>query len=79
VQAFPNAARALRDVGLRISLAMHLEVLIGAIAKKFRTTRSEVGEPSDVLLGRQRGSLMEVNRGHVLLLVDSFLMPLAAT
>ena len=59
--------------------AMHLEVLIGAIAKKFRTSWSEIGEPLDVLLGRQCASLMEVNCGHVLLLVDSFLMPLAAT
>ena len=58
---------------------MHLEVLVGTIAKELRASRSEIGEPFDVLLGRQRGSLMEVNRGHVLLLVDSFLMPLAAT
>src|SRR6267378_4902743 len=75
VQAFPNPARALRDVGSGVTPTIHLEVLIGAIAKKFRTTWSEFGEPSEVLLGRQRGSLMEVNRGHVLLLLTAFPMP----
>ncbi|GIQ78293.1 hypothetical protein BraRD5C2_67430 [Bradyrhizobium sp. RD5-C2] len=78
-QAFPDPAGALRDVGCRVALAMHLKVLIGAIAKKPRTAWSEIGKPADVLLGRQRGSLMEVNCGHVLLPVDSFLIPLAMT
>jgi hypothetical protein len=30
---------------------MHLEVLVGAVAKKLRAARPEVGEPGDVLLG----------------------------
>jgi hypothetical protein len=39
---------------------MHLEVLIGAVAKKLRATRPEVGEPGDVLLGRQRSCLVKI-------------------
>jgi hypothetical protein len=64
VQAFPDAARAFRDVGLRGAAAMHLEVLVGAVAKELRAARPEVGEPGDVLLGRQGGCLVEVDRGH---------------
>ena len=43
---------------------MHLEVLIGAVAKKLRAARPEVGESGDVLLGRRGGCLVEVDRGH---------------
>src|SRR5258707_7559769 len=43
---------------------MHLEVLIGAVAKELRAARPEVGEPGDVLLGRRGGCLVEVDRGH---------------
>src|ERR1700685_778225 len=34
VQAFTDAARAFRDVGLREAPVTHLEVLVGAVAKK---------------------------------------------
>src|SRR5215831_7574993 len=34
VEALPNAARALRDVGLLAAQAMHLQVLVCAITKK---------------------------------------------
>jgi hypothetical protein len=40
---------------------MQLEVRVGAIAKKFRSTRSEVGEPGDELLTRQGRRSMEAN------------------
>ena len=46
MQAFPNAARALRDVGVIGALAMHLEVLVRAVAEQLRAARSEVGEPA---------------------------------
>src|SRR6202163_69910 len=42
VQAFPDAARALGDVGLRGAAVMHLEVIVGAVAKKLRAARPEV-------------------------------------
>jgi hypothetical protein len=63
VQAFPDAARAFRDVGLRGATVMHLEVLVGAVAKKLRAARPEVGEPGDVLLGRRGSCLVQVDRG----------------
>ena len=62
VQAFPDAARAFRDVGLRAATVMHLEVLVGAVAKKLRAARPKVGEPGDVLLGRRSGCLVQVDR-----------------
>ncbi len=43
---------------------MHLEVLIGAVAKKLRAARPKVGEPGDVLLGRRGGCLVQADRGH---------------
>jgi hypothetical protein len=43
---------------------MDLEVFVGAIAKEFRPARPEVGEPGDVLLGRQDGCLVKVDGGH---------------
>jgi hypothetical protein len=64
VQAFPDAARAFRDIGMRAVPVMHLEVLVGAVSKELRAARPEVGEPGDVLLGRQGGGLVEVDRGH---------------
>jgi hypothetical protein len=51
MQAFPDAARAFRDVGLRAAPVVHLEVLVGAVAKELRTAGPEVGKPGDVLLG----------------------------
>src|ERR1700722_6956009 len=65
MQAFPDAARAFRDVGLRAAPVVHLEVLVGAVAKELRATGPEVGKPCDVLLGRRGGWLVEVNRGHL--------------
>src|SRR5260221_14761874 len=43
---------------------MHLEVIVGAVAKKLRAARPEVGEPGDVLLGRRGSCLVQVDRGH---------------
>src|SRR5690242_5842525 len=34
VQAFPDAARAFRDIGVRRTAAMDLHVLVGAVAKE---------------------------------------------
>jgi hypothetical protein len=64
VQAFPDAAGALRDVGLIGALVMHLEVLVGAVAKELLAARPEVGQPGDYLLGRRGRVLVEVDRGH---------------
>jgi hypothetical protein len=65
VQAFPDAARAFGDVGLQAASAMHFEVLVGAVAKELRAARPEVGEPGDVLLGRQCGCSVKVDCGHI--------------
>jgi hypothetical protein len=65
VQALPDATRAFRNVGLRGATAVHLEVVIGAVAKELRAARPEVGEPGDKLLGRRCGCLVEMDRGHV--------------
>ena len=43
---------------------MHLEVPVGAVAKELRAPGPEVGEPGDVLLGRQGGCLVQVDCGH---------------
>src|SRR5262245_35135032 len=43
---------------------MHLEVLVGAVAKELRAAWPEVGEPGDELLGRRGHRLMYANRGH---------------
>src|SRR4029079_8210658 len=64
VQAFPDAARAFRDVGLRGATVMDLEVIVGAVAKKLRAAGPEVGEPGDVLLRRRGSCLVQVDRGH---------------
>jgi hypothetical protein len=53
VQTFPDAVRALRDVGLTGTLIVHLEVLVGAVAKQPERPGSEVGERRDELLGRR--------------------------
>jgi len=69
VQSLPDAARSFGDVGLRAALLMHLEVLVGAVAKKLRAVRPKVGEPGDVLLGCEGSCLVKMNRGHLLLLL----------
>ena len=43
---------------------MHLEVLVGAVAKQLRAARPEVGEPGDELLGRRGGRLVEMDGRH---------------
>jgi hypothetical protein len=53
VQAFPDAARAFRDIGVSAAKMMYLEVLVGAVAEQLRAARPEVGESGDILLGRQ--------------------------
>ncbi len=64
VQAFPDAARALGDVGLGSATAMHLEIIVGAVTKERGAARPEVGEPGNELFWRRSHRLMEVNRGH---------------
>jgi len=52
---------------------MHLEVLIGAVAKELRAARPEVGESGDVLLGRRGGCLVvEVDRENACSLLGRF-------
>ena len=51
---------------------MHLEVLIGAVAKELRAARPKLGESGDVLLGRRSGCLVEVDRGHACSLFHAF-------
>src|SRR6201996_8038173 len=51
MQALPDAARALSDVGLSPALVMHLEVPIGTVREELRAAGSEVGEPGNELLG----------------------------
>src|SRR5712664_117653 len=65
VQAFPDAPRAFCNVGLQGAELMHLEILLGGITKEFGATSPEVCEASYVLLGRQGGCPMEVNRRHL--------------
>ena len=46
MQAFPDAARAFRNVGLRSTQAMHLEVLVGAVAEELRAARPKSVSPA---------------------------------
>src|SRR5258707_5092629 len=80
MQAFPDAARALGDVGHMRALVMHFKVPVGAVGKELRAARPEVGEPGDELLRRQGGRLMEVDAGHSwdLLFYRGFLRPAEA-
>jgi hypothetical protein len=48
---------------------MHLEVLVGAVAKQLRAARSEVGEAGDELLGRRGRDLLEMQGGLGVLLL----------
>src|SRR5262249_2404499 len=68
VQAFPDAARSLGDVGPGGTLGVHLEVLVGAVAEHLRAAGSEVDERGEELLGRGGGGPGGVDRGHVVLL-----------
>src|SRR6476646_146053 len=65
VEAFPDALRSLCDIGLCGATTMHLHILIGAVAEEFPPARPEVGKPGDVLLRRQFGCFMQMDRGHV--------------
>src|SRR5262245_4626713 len=65
MQAFPDAARALGDVGLCGAALMHLEVLVGAVAEQLRAAGPEIGEPGDVLFGCRRCRPMKMQRSHV--------------
>jgi hypothetical protein len=61
---------------------MYLKVLIGAIAKELRAAGPEVGEPGDVLLGREEGALVKMEGGHgfsplVQMFVGSILLVIA--
>ena len=68
VQPLPGAAPALGDVGVVGALAMHLEGSIGAVSEDLRAARSEVGESGDELFGGRGGRLVEMDRGHYVLL-----------
>ncbi len=72
VQAFPDAARAFGDVGLRAAQAMHLHVIVGAVAEELRAPGAEVCQPGDVLLGGQGGCVVEVNGRHACSLQREF-------
>src|ERR1700736_1917874 len=61
VQAFPHASRSFSDVGLRLPFLVHLEVLVGTVAKELRTAGPEVGERCDVLLRCNTCRPMEMN------------------
>src|SRR3954452_16920162 len=63
-QSFPDATRALRDIGLAGALGMHLEIAVGTVFKELCAARSEVGEAGDELLGRRSGRLLKVEGGH---------------
>jgi hypothetical protein len=63
VQAFPDVVRALRDIGFTGALVVHLQVVVGAVAKQLRAARPEVGERRDELLGRRVRRLIEVDGG----------------
>jgi hypothetical protein len=39
---------------------MHLEVLVGAVAKELRAAGAEVGEAGDILLGRKGSCLVKI-------------------
>jgi hypothetical protein len=47
---------------------MHLEILVGGIAEEFGAAGAEIGEAGDILLWRQGGCSMEMDRGHLSLL-----------
>src|SRR5205823_4436789 len=64
MEALPNAARALGDVGIRGATVMHLEVRVRAVAKDLRAPRSEVDECGEELLGRRRRCLVQMDRRH---------------
>ena len=61
VQALPDAAGALGDVGLVLALAVHLEVAVCALAEELLATRTEVGQRGDELLGRRGGCVAVAN------------------
>jgi len=65
VQAFPDAARAFGYVSLQPAVMVHLEVLVGVVAKELRAAWSEVSEPGNELLGCQRGCLVEMDFGRL--------------
>jgi hypothetical protein len=69
VQALPYASRTFGDVGLCAVPLMHLEILVDAVAEELRTVGSEISESGDVLLGCEPSYLVEVDRGHVSLLL----------
>ena len=64
VEALPDAARALGDVGVRGATVMHLEVVVRAVAKELRAARPEVDQRGEELLGRRGRCLVQMNRGH---------------
>jgi hypothetical protein len=65
VQALPDAARSLGDVGVAGSLVVHPQVIVVAVGEQLRAARPEVREPGNELLGSRGGHLGEVNPGHV--------------
>jgi hypothetical protein len=62
VEALPDALGPFLDVGLGLASRKDLEVVVGAVAEDLRSARAEVGQPSDELLGRCGGRLLELQR-----------------
>ena len=45
VGVFPDAAGAFRDICVIGTVGVHVEVVVGAVAKRLRAARYEIGEP----------------------------------
>src|SRR3954447_16833916 len=65
VQALPDAAGALGDVGIGEALVVDLQVVVGTVAEDLRAAGAEVRERRDELLRRRVRGLVEVDGGHV--------------
>src|SRR5262245_9691710 len=63
-EALPDSTRAFRDVSVRRTSVMHLQILVRAVAKELRAARSEVDERREQLLWRRSRRLVQVDRGH---------------
>src|SRR5687767_9874088 len=79
-QALPGAPPTLGDLRVTWALVVDLELIVGAVFEDLRPARAEVGERCDELRGRRFGRLVEVDRGHGVLLdwVSMLALPGAA-
>src|SRR5205814_8755700 len=60
----PDAAGALRDVGVRRASVMHLQVIVAAAAKELRAAGPEIRQSGEELLGCCAGRLVKVDGRH---------------